>query len=261
MKNLIVTLTVCLCVAAAGTAQAGVFFEEEFSGPLTWVTSDASVSVQNGDYLVIGSNGDFSPDEDWAEKEVSVSLSNDYFVVMEQRQKLESGGRNYRLPWNNFWFEDGSGNTVTYLASDPIEDPPSFGWYFGSFEEGAAFAWTHSDEHAVPGDGWWTTATADYWAVTKIVMTPTGGQLYVKPDDEARGWYGDEFYLIASTDWQHTTLTKIGFEQPWDSVCYVDYVRIYDEALPTPEPSTIALLLTAIPGIGFACYRRKKAVG
>ena len=240
-------LVVAAASGMARTTQAGILFEEEFNGPLTWTASDPSVYIKDNQFLVIGSDGDY---DDWASKELSIPLSDTYAVVMEQRQKLESGGRNYRLPQNLFSFEDGVDYCVTDLPGLPGEDPPPFGWCFGTVDEEVAFAWTHSDEHAVPGEG--------YWTVTRILMTASGGQLYVKPDDEAHGWYSDEFYLIATLDWQHTTLEEIAFEQPWDSVCYVDYVRIYDEALPTPEPSTIALLLTAIPGIGFACYRRKR---
>lgn len=193
-----------------------ILFQDNFKGPLTWTVSNSSVHIKDNDFLVIDSDGH---NDDWAEKDLSVSLSSERPVIIEQRLKLQSGGMNYRLPHETISFEDSSTITATYLPNFPgIESQPPYGWGFGG--------WTGNHDHAVPGSGYWTSSTADYWALTRIVITPTEGVLYVKPDDREKGWFSDQFYQVASRKWSHSRIEKIRFSQPWDSVCYIDYIKI-----------------------------------
>jgi hypothetical protein len=97
---------------------------------------------------------------------------------------------------------------VTYLPK--LQPSEHFGWAFGT--------WTDIYDHAVPGE--------DYWAVTRIVLTSTGGQLFVKPDDAAKSWFSTDFYPIVTTNWSHSSVEKIRFSQPWDAVCDFDYITI-----------------------------------
>ena len=86
-----------VCIAAAvalgtmGTVHAEVLFEDDFSSAVNWATSDSSVQIGGG-YLHIGSDGG---NDDWAETVVSIALSADRTIVVEQRLKLQSGGNNY----------------------------------------------------------------------------------------------------------------------------------------------------------------------
>ncbi len=230
-------IVVALILGLVGVANANVLFEDDFTGGLSWVTSDNSVYINDDEYLYIGSDGGY---DDWAEKEFSIDLAADAAIVIEQRVKLESGGLNYRLPDQTIVFEDSSEMSVTYLsAGDP---PENYGWLFNGL-------WTGITEPEVPGAGWWTSATADYWTVTRIELTPTGGQLFMKPDDLEKEWYSEEFQFIASTNWSHSQITKIRFDQPWDSVNYVDYIKISI----VPEPATLSLV-----GLGGALLLRRK---
>ena len=214
MVLLLAALVAVLATVGVGAGADYLYFDD-FNDPLTWDTSDSSVYIKNDDYLYIGTDGGYV---DWAEYDINLELTSDQ-IAIEQRQKLESGGLNYRLPCEAFCFEDGEEFGITYLGTDEAHPDPTHGWLFGS--------WTGSHEHAVPGTGWWTSATANYWAVTKIILNSTEAELFVKPDDLERGWYSDEYYKVAQADWSHSTITTIRFRQPWDSVCYIDYIKIY----------------------------------
>jgi hypothetical protein len=203
----------------------------------TWTMSNSSV-VGVGDQLTIGTGDGNS---DWAKKAFSIDLTAGTTIILEQRIKLESGGLNYRLPGQDITFEDSSVLDITYLFNT---SPNTHGWDFGG--------WTGIDTPEVPGAGWWTSATADYWTVTRIVLTSTGGELFMKPDDAAQGWFSNEFTSITSDTWVHSQITEIAFGQPWDSVNYVDYMDITI----VPEPSTALLLSLGLIGIGL----RKKFI-
>lgn len=202
---------ICLIISTVlfinSNANATTLFEDDFSGGLLWDTSDESVYIRDNDFLYIGTDGGYN---DWAKKELNIELTNSSYVIFEQRLKLESGGLNYRLPYQLFYFEDDSNARVTYLY-DP--NPGQWGWSLDGYNG--------NHENSVPGSGWWTTASANYWAVIKIVMTSGGGELYVKPDDIGRGWYSEEYFLVASATWSHSQVAKVSFEQPWDSVGYI----------------------------------------
>ncbi|MEO9321553.1 MAG: hypothetical protein ABI361_12880 [Nitrososphaera sp.] len=180
-----------------------------------WTVSDPqSVFVQHGS-IYIGSNGRFN---DYAWKQLSIPLSNSSGIVLEQRMKLESGGKNYRLPLEIISFENG-----TQLIVTDLPDLQHHGWNFGG--------WTGIMDNSVPGTGDWNNATANYWAVTRIVLSDSQATLYVKPDDAARGWYSNHFVQIATLEIKHSVLTGIKFQQPWDSINYIDYLRIYRSPL------------------------------
>lgn len=151
-------------------------------------------------------------------------LSSEYFTVIEQKIKLQSGGKNYRLPGELIFFEDSTQIGTGFLSNDNNPDPNyiGYGWIFGD--------WTNNEEHGIPGTGYWNSATADYWAVTRIVLTPTGGELFVKPDDAEKGWFSNEFYKVASKQWSHSSIEKVRFSQPWDSVNYLNYFNVYTKS-------------------------------
>jgi hypothetical protein len=198
-----------------------LLFAEDFDtySPAGW-TFSGSEAVWSKSLLRIYSNGS---NNDYAQRPLWLDLLGQD-VVIETRLKLVSGGNNYRLPYQVVSFEDDDGSfdedttlRITYLPSDP----GSYGWLFGD-----PYAWTGNDEPAVPGTGWWTEAKADYWAVLRLVLTASGGQLFLKPDDPARGWASDDYTLAASATWDHTTVQGLRFEQPWDSVCLIDWVLV-----------------------------------
>ena len=201
------------------TASAEVLFRDDFQGSLTWTTSDNSIYIKDNDFLYFGTDGSYN---DWAEKTFSIDLSNDHNIIIEQRTKIESGGLNYRLPIQKIFFEDNEATDITYLIDD------QYGWNFGG--------WTQNHDHGIPGTGYWTSATANYWAITKIIITPEKGELYVKPDDAERGWFSDQYYLVASKDWSHSRIDKIKFHQTWDSVNYIDYITITKELTDSESP-------------------------
>jgi hypothetical protein len=196
---------------------ADVIFQDNFTGQLTWIASDPnSVYIKDNDFLFIGTNGKY---DDYAYHTFSIPLSVNVPLTIEQRTKLQSGGLNYLLPWELIYFEDNSDNTrldVTFAANG--EGGPcgiNCGWYFGPQ---APFAFTENKNSGVPGE--------DYWAVTRIVLSSTQAQLYVKPDDATKGWFSDSFSFVASASYSHSRIIKIEFQQPWDSVDYVDYITI-----------------------------------
>ncbi|MCK4797404.1 MAG: LamG domain-containing protein, partial [Spirochaetes bacterium] len=200
------TLAISMVVAVvlSGTAMGEVLFSDDFKDTLTWTTSDNSVYIKDNDFLYIGSDGEY---DDFAEKTFSIDLSNNYNIIIEQRIKLESSGRDYTLSNQHIYFEDDKVISVTYLPS------AQYGWNLGG--------WTKNHDNAIPGEG--------YWAVTKIIITPNGGELYLKPDDSARGWFSNDFVKVASKDWSYNRITKIVFRQHWDSVNYFDYIKITKE--------------------------------
>jgi len=177
-----------------------------------WSVSNASVIVLNDEFLVIVSDGGY---DDWAETILSLPLSSQKPLVMEQRIKLRSGGSNYLLPGQTIYFENSTDVTALTISALPGQ---SYGWNFGG--------WTQIGDHMPPNE--------DYWAVTRIVITPTGGKLFVKPDDAARGWFSDTFYHIASKQWSHSRIEKVRFSQPWDSVNYIDYFKVYNKSTSLP---------------------------
>ena len=52
-------------------------------------------------------------------------------------------------------------------------------------------------------------------------------KLYIKPDDEEKGWSSNTFYQIASKQWSHSRIERMRFSQPWDSVNYLNYFKVY----------------------------------
>jgi hypothetical protein len=198
----------------SGVSNADVqsIYHEDFRGELTWTPSNSSVYIRDGEYLYISADGYLG---DGAEKIFDIDLLPGKQVVIEQRIKLAEYGMNYRLPAESIFFEDATNIAVTYLPSDPGQ---SLGWHFDD--------WTGINDPCVPGDGYWDTATADYWTVTRIVITPTGGELYMKPDDPEKGWFSNDYVRITSAVWTHSKITKIMFKQSWDSANYIDYIDI-----------------------------------
>ena len=223
---LIYLLTICLTITVlfSGNAGAEVLYEEDFTDTLTWSTSDASVYIKDNDFLFIGTDGGY---DDFAEKIFSIDLSNNYNIIIEQRIKLDSSGRGYTLSNQHIYFEDDKVISVTYLPST------QYGWNLGG--------WTKNHDSAIPGEG--------YWAVTKIIITPSGGELYVKPDDSAKGWFSNDFVKIVSKDWSYDRITKIVFRQHWDSVNYFDYIKITKE-MNIPVDTNPPSILISSPSSG-----------
>lgn len=231
MKNFVLILAIFIFCGA--NAHAEVIFYDDFTGGLTWTTSDSSVYIKDNDYLYISSDSGY---DDWAERNFAINLTPDTPIIIKQRIKLDSGGLNYRLPGEEIFFEDSSKIGICYLPSDPGQ---TYGWYFGFGNEG----YSGIEEPAVIGE--------DYWVVTKLVITPTGGELYMRPDadDKVNGWYSEDFTFVTSTAWSHSQITKIRFDQPWDSANSIDYIKI--SAI--PEPATLLLF-----GFGGLLLRRKR---
>ena len=200
---------VTLGLGFSGISNALTVFSDDFTGDMDWSTSDDSVYTKDNDYLHIGSDGGYA---DWAEKNLDVSLGPDSTVVLKQRMKLDSGGLNYRLPYERVYFEDDTFLYVGYLPGSP------YGWLFSEFDhdqEPAEHKYEDIQEPVVPGE--------DYWARTRIVLTSTGGTLYMKPDDSDNGWFESDYTEITTATWSHSSIAEVMFEQPWDSVNSVDY--------------------------------------
>ena len=200
----------------SGGTVSVTLFHDDFNDILNWEPSDDSTYIVDDDFMYISSDGVTNP-ADIAERDFSIDLSDDYEIVVEQRVKLESGGHNYRLPWEHIYFEDDTRLSITYLPDFP-PDENVYGWCFVD--------WTGIHDNAVPGEGYLGDATADYWTVTRAVLSASGGELYMKPDDAERGWFSDDFSLVTTAEWSHSQVTKIEFSQPWDSSNFVDYITI-----------------------------------
>ena len=184
--------------------------DDRFDDGLNWSTTDSSVAVTDDDLLFIAADGQAG---DWAEKTLHVDLASHGPVVIEQRLKLHSNGLGFRLPWETVFFEDSSELAVTYRPSD---ESTSYGWYFGN--------WTGNNTAAVPRE--------DCWVVTRILLTATSGELYVRLDDDAQGDVSNSFTRVAWATWSHSSIEKIKFAQPGDSANYIDYVRVYQPLHP-----------------------------
>lgn len=196
----VTTCTTTLHVERTTCANPTVLsYAEEFQAPLSWTTNDPSVTWANGDHLLIGDGAGYN---DFAERDFCLDLT-DVALEIECRMKLQSAGQNYRLPYQQIFFEDGSSIETTYLTAP-------YGWKLDGFDD------VHTS--AVPGE--------DHWVVLRITMTSTGGTLSVKPDDVARGWFSNDFTQVVTATWSHQTVTRVRFHQPWDSVCLVDWFRI-----------------------------------
>ncbi len=295
MRTLITGLMVLFIGIGQAQAQT-TLFSDNFTGPLTWTTSDPSVSIQNGN-LVIGSDGIVN---DWANYGFStpLSLSSNNYIVIEQRTKVVAGGLGYALPWQGVTFEDSSRLWTANLPGlnldgSSIDPRHLYGWGFGVWQstgqQGSGHGgdwvaegdpWSHNDNHDVPTSGYWTTSTANVWAVTRMILTPTGGELFVKPDDAANGWFDDQFYPVASAYWSHSQIDAIGFSQPWDAECDINYINVTSvpgsytipdpasfsqistqEPPPanSPEPSTLVLLgIGAVSLLAYVWRRRRQ---
>ena len=108
----IIVMGAVVVLLFAGTAMGEVLFSDDFTDTLTWSTSDASVYIKDNDFLYMQSDGGYS---DWADKTLSIDLSNNYDIIVEQRMKLESDGRDYTLPIQKIYFDDDTINAVSYL--------------------------------------------------------------------------------------------------------------------------------------------------
>ncbi|HML73184.1 MAG TPA: DNRLRE domain-containing protein [Anaerohalosphaeraceae bacterium] len=190
------------------TFEPYVIYYDDFRDVLTWTVSNSSVYIKDNDYLYISADGAW--DNGSAEKTFDINLTPDKQIIIEQRVKLESGGENYRLPGQSVYFDDSSGLSVTYL---PSEQGQSYGWHF--------LDWTGINQPEVKGE--------DYWTIIRLVITSTGGELHMKPDDAEKGWFSGNFSFIASANWSHSKISKIKFTQPWDSVNCIDYITIKSE--------------------------------
>ena len=216
---LIYLLTICLTITVlfSGNAGAEVLYEEDFTDTLTWSTSDNSVYIKDNDFLFIGTDGGYG---DWAEITIPIDLSSDYNIIVEQRMKLESNGRNYLVPIVKMFVDDTKHLDITYLPGN------QYGWNFGG--------WTQNQEHAPPGE--------NYWVVAKAIIKPSGGVLYIKPDDSVKGWFSNDFVKVLSKEWSYAKISKIRLFQTWDSVSYYDYIKITKEMnipLDTNPPSIL----------------------
>jgi hypothetical protein len=105
---------------SVGTSQLGerdyeILFRDDFAADLTWTTSGSTVNIEDGEYLHIGTGGlnylpnwGWVPYDDWAENAIHLELSEQHPIVIEQRLKLQSGGRGYYLAGQSLFFEDSS---------------------------------------------------------------------------------------------------------------------------------------------------------
>lgn len=89
----------------------------------------------------------------------------------------------------------------------------------------------------MPGTGGYSSSTANYWAITRIIITPTSADLYLRPDDPGRKWTSKTFTKVCSTPLAQTEIRAIKFSQPWDSTCYVDYVKV----IRTSDPQKVSV--------------------
>ncbi|MCK4500775.1 hypothetical protein KAU11_09770, partial [Candidatus Babeliales bacterium] len=210
--------------------QENILFVDNFNNPLNWSTSDNTVYIKDNTYLYTTTDGHY---DDWAEKTFDINLSKNYNIIIEQRMKIESGGWGYRLPIQKIIFENNYILDITYLAET------NYGWNFDG--------WTKKQEPIIPGTGYWTSSTANYWTITKIIINSTGGELQIKPDDIEKNWHSNEFIKVIAKNWTHKKINKIIFRQTWDSVNYIDYIKITKEPITTsptyPTPTESATMI------------------
>jgi hypothetical protein len=102
-------------LGSGSEADETVIFYDDFTGTLTWDTSDHStVFIKDDRFLYIGTGGHYPPSclwapyDDWAEKVIHLELSEQQAIVIEQRMKLQSGGQGYFLAGQSLFFEDSS---------------------------------------------------------------------------------------------------------------------------------------------------------
>ena len=133
----IIVMGAVVVLLFAETAMGEVLFSDDFTDTLTWSTSDASVYIKDNDFLYMQSDGGYS---DWADKTLSIDLSNNYDIIVEQRMKLESDGRDYTLPIQKIYFDDDKVIDITFLPSG------QYGWNFGG--------WTQNFDNPIPGEGY-----------------------------------------------------------------------------------------------------------
>lgn len=173
-----------------------LFSTDVFSGS-DWLRTDSSVWVdQDAGWLVIGTGPGYN---DAAWRDVCFTLP----VTLEARMRLVSGGLNYRLPWIAPVFSDGTCAWMTFLNG--IVPGKHGGWNFNG--------WTFVLDHGPSAENQWATITAE--------LRTDGGSLSVKYDGDPG------FTAVLTRTWTlPNRIVGIRVEQPWDSVCHVDYIRI-----------------------------------
>jgi hypothetical protein len=199
-------LRICglLALFAAGSAWAAsdtnVLYEEHFDTDVIesgdWTRSDASVYVDTAQGVL-----HIAPDGYHSDSAV-LALEFSLPVEIETRQRLISGGRGYTLPTFTIHWDSGLAETV-YLP----DSSDGWGWKF------LAAGWTQVDTMGPTSENQWRTI--------KQVIYPDSGSLWVKTDSDTT------FSLVVTSDWSiPKQLQALSFEQPWDAVCDLDYVKV-----------------------------------
>ncbi len=217
---LIVSMMVLTGIAAFASHSVDAAYHEPFDTDVfstgDWTRSDSSVTIdETNGWLHMGPDGNY---DDFAEKTVSYSLP----IILETRWRLVSGGRDYRLPWLVLLFDSGGSSHDMYMSYLPDANTVLGGWNFNG--------WTLITENGPSGENVWCTIRAE--------IRSDGGELQAKNEGDTT------FATITSRTWSiPDTLVKIRYEQPWDSVCDVDYLSIQTspEATIDIDPDTLNL--------------------
>ncbi|HDQ98732.1 MAG TPA: hypothetical protein ENN51_00390 [candidate division WOR-3 bacterium] len=169
-------------------------FDSDVFASGSWSRTDSSVWVDiHHELLRIDPNFSYN---DGAQTHSAFRLP----LVVECKMKLVQGGSNYLLPNIHAVSPDSAELVdITYLSS--LEH----GWRFDG--------WTGSHTRR--------PSSEDEWFVVKAVLRREGGELFVRPADEA------SFSLVVSSEWNWpSSPVHIRLRQPWDARCEFDYVKV-----------------------------------
>lgn len=178
-----------------------VLFQEDFNDDVfqgsDWGRSDSSVSVNLEDgYLHMASDGNI---DDFC----TLNIAFDRPLTIEWRARLTGGGLEYTLPWL------ACNMNVTNDEYDISIAACDYGWMFGNW------GWTNFELKCPLSEGLWRTM--------RVSFNEAGASLWAKEDSDISFTY----ITALPITWTNSTIV-FTFQQPWDSVCDIDYIKVQD---------------------------------